>query len=135
MTAGHLARRIRESHVLASDSDVRRLTDDEVRAIDAEVLLVPEKGYLQETLDFSRGGLDAPLPILDRWLEGTDRCVAYWAFDREGIELPGEIFVRNFNDLWLPGELVWIRSRNPETSWWIRISDDEVAERWQFGSA
>jgi hypothetical protein len=135
MTAGHLARRIRERPVLASDSDIRHLTDDEVTAIHAEVLLVREKGHRQETFDFSRDDLAAPLPILARWLEGADRCVAYWAFDREGIELPGEKFVRNFNDLWLPGEVVWLCSRNPRASWWIMISDDEVLELWHFGPA
>jgi hypothetical protein len=132
MTARHLAKRILEIEALASNPGIRHLAADEVTALHAEVLHVLEKGHRLETFDFSREGLDGPIPILARWLEAAQRCIAYWPFDREGIELACELFVGNFNDLWLPGEVVWLCSPRRRAAWWIMIGDDEITELWHF---
>ena len=135
MTKEFLAGRIREIQTLAASADIRHLTADEVEALHEEVLLVLKQGQRLEASDFSRAGLDAPVKVLVAWLEGVEQCIAYWPFNREAIELPCRLFEANFNDLWNPGEVVWLCSPQPRAEWRIMISDDEVAERWRFVAA
>jgi hypothetical protein len=110
MTEGFAQRRIRESQALTSSPEIRHLGESEVDALHEEILGVLQVGRRLLTVDFSTDVVKAPAPILDRWLEGVDQCLAYWSFDREAIELPARLLVPNINDLWRPGELVWLCS-------------------------
>ena len=111
----------------------RVLDDPEVALGVRQFRDVHDRGTLLGEADIENWEADRVRELLLDWgLREAGRCAVIWLAEVAGVELPGDLVARYYDDLWFPSsDDVWIRLGQSDI--FIDLSHEEVAQRWQAG--